>query len=185
MVENKVSRRYAKSLLLLAKERGELDQIYDLVLKLQNVADESREFRAVLRSPVIRKDKKLSIFRELFDSKVNPMWDGFLSIITHNNREKLLVEIAQAFKDLYLEEKNIIQATITTAVPLKGALEDDIKGMMEGLKAKDIQVEEVVNEDILGGLIIRVGDRQVDASIQRRLRDIERELVKEEYRVKL
>jgi F-type H+-transporting ATPase subunit delta len=185
MVSNKIARRYAKSLLILAKERGELDAINEEMSLLRKVISENKDLRVFLKSPVIKKDKKIDVLNKLFAGKIGTLVQGFITIITKNNREGLLYEIAIAFNEQYDEINKIITGMVTSAVELDEATKSKIRDIIGVIEHNDIKIEGRVNPDIIGGVVLRVGDSQIDASIARQLRDLKNTLTTEDYQVKL
>ncbi|MCB0481087.1 MAG: ATP synthase F1 subunit delta [Flavobacteriales bacterium] len=185
MVGSKIARRYAKSLLLLAKERGELETVFKEMEIIRKTTQQNKDLRVLFRSPVVPKDKKLKIFLSIFGEETSAMVKGFFTIITKNNREHLTEGIAVSFGDLYRENNKILTAKVTTAVEMDADFSEKMKALVSKLEHNSIEIHEEVNADIVGGLVVRVGDMQIDMSVARQLRDIKRELVREDYKVKM
>ncbi|MBD79678.1 MAG: ATP synthase F1 subunit delta [Crocinitomicaceae bacterium] len=185
MASNKVARRYAKSLLLLAQERNELEQVKDEMQALHRVIGENQDLKIMLRSPVVKKDKKINVLGLIFKESIGPLVSGFIKIITNNNREYLLYEISIAFVELYNEVNKVISAKVTSAVALDDDLRKRIKSVIATIEHNEIQIEESINKNLIGGFVLRVDDNQIDASIARQLRILKNELITEEYSSKL
>lgn len=185
MVSNKVARRYAKSLLFLAQERKELDAIKGEMEAIRNIISENRDLRVFLNSPVIKKDKKVDILNQVFSSNMGELVKGFINIITKNNRENLLHEIAIGFVELYNDLNKVITGTVTSAVELDEDTKAKIREIISVMDHNDIQLSSKVDPEIIGGVVLRVGDAQIDASVARQLREIENELITTDYEVKL
>ncbi len=186
MKNPKVAARYAKSLKDLAKERNELEACKaDMQLIIQ-ACKESDEFERLLISPVINTDKKLVIFREILSEKVSELTMNFVEIITRKRREGLLASIAEAFMLLYNDFKGIHEATIVSARPLN---EDLRKAVLEVLKearnGDEIQLEEKVDESLIGGFVLRMSDKQYDASIRQKLDNLKKEFRSNHYQSKI
>src|SRR3954466_7828566 len=118
MADLRVASRYVKSLLDLAVEQGVLEEVHRDMQLFAKVCDENRAFALMLKSPVIRHDKKKDILGKLFEGKVNKLTMAILNIITSKNREPILPAIAKEFHNAYNVYKNIGKASITSAVPL-------------------------------------------------------------------
>ena len=185
MVSNKIARRYAKSLMLLARERKELDAVHGEMLIVNKVIEENYDLRVFLKSPVIRKDKKIDVLDKIFKGQMGLMVKGFVSIITKNNREFLLHEISIAFLELYDEVNKVVTGMVTTAVNLEDNLKQKIEKIMSVLEHNEIKIEGKVDPEIIGGVVLRVGDAQIDASVARQLRELKNKLTTEDYSVKL
>lgn len=185
MKNPKVAARYAKSLKDLAKEQGKLDECHSDMELILNACKESKDFDRLLMSPVINTDKKLAILREILSGKISELSMAFVEIITRKRREMLLESIAEAFILLYNHFKDIHTATITTATPLTDELREAVKNVIKKEQNGEIQLEEHVDEDLIGGFVLRLGDKQFNASIRQKLYDLEQEFSKNTYQRKI
>ena len=175
MVETKVAGRYAKSLIELALERNVLEEVKkDMDLLLKTCASH-RELAALLKNPVIHGYKKLSILKLLFEKSMNKLSIAFIDIITKKGREAHLEGIARQFVNLYKAHKGIQVAVITSAMGLDDKLRAEVMKILKNETKSEVELVEKVNKDLIGGFIIRVGDKQFDASIARSLRSIAKE----------
>jgi F-type H+-transporting ATPase subunit delta len=129
----------------------------------------------MLNSPVISSDKKISVMHLLFTGKIDKMAMGFVDIIIRKRREAHLNHIAQKFEDLYLEHKNIKKAVVTSAIPLSENLRQSIKKVLEEQTKGTIIMAEVVDPEVIGGLIVKVGNQLYDDSIRQKLVDLRKE----------
>ncbi len=171
MAEGRVASRYVKSLLGLAEEQKSLDKVYQDMRLFTKVCDENPAFGIMLRSPVIRHDKKRQIMTKLFTGKVEPLTLAFFDIITRKNREPLLPAIAREFHSAYNLNKGISKATITTVFPIDAQIRSEIESMVMKISdKKQIELEEKIDAEMIGGFVLTVGDRQVDASIKNKLK---------------
>lgn len=178
MSVTRIATRYAKSLIELAAERNELEGVKGDVQGFTN-ALESRDLVNFLKSPIIRSEKKLSVFKAIFEGKLNKTTQAFFDIIIRKNREMYLPEIAHSFMDQYREMNGISTAKIITASPLtESALEEIKKKLLSSdLTMDKLEVTTEVDPNIIGGFIIEVGDRKYDASVAYSLDQLKRELV--------
>jgi F-type H+-transporting ATPase subunit delta len=185
MVNSKVARRYAKSLLLLSNERNKTARVYQEMRDIRDTARESREFDVFLKSPVIKKDKKLSVIDKVFNQGLSPEVSGFIRIITKNNREALLADIAASFVELYLEQTKVQRAEVVTAIPLSEALRVEVRQTLKTLASSDIELTETVSPEIIGGIVLRIGDRQYDASVLKKIKLLKQKFNTREYQVSI
>ncbi|NNE54622.1 MAG: ATP synthase F1 subunit delta [Flavobacteriales bacterium] len=181
MARSKVSIRYAKSLLDLAREKDALSSAQEDMATISDTIDQSRDLQLMLKSPIITSDKKLSILKEVFKDKIGPFSTLFVEIITKKGREKLLGEIAQAAVLMAKEEKNIFGAQVTTAVPLDDATRQKVLAIIKEIKSGTIELEEVVDPTIIGGFQLRVGDSMIDSSVVGKVRELSREFSENPY----
>jgi F-type H+-transporting ATPase subunit delta len=173
MADLRVASRYVKSLLGLAVEQGVLEEVHHDMQLFAKVCAENRAFALMLKSPVIRHDKKKDILEKLFQGKVNKLTMAILNIITSKNREPILPAIAKEFHNAYNVYKNIGRASITSAVPLDEKLRNEIQQVVQKLSnRKEVELTEKVDQSLIGGFILNVGDKQVDASIKSKIRSL-------------
>ena len=177
MSESTVAIRYAKSLISLAQEQKVVEAVYDDMLFFKKTADENRGLMLALRSPVVRHEKKMSLLREIFKSRVNPVSYSIFEIITKKNRESIIYAIADEFVKLYDESKGIVVAHVTTATTLTDGLRAEFSKVVAEATGKIVQIEEKTDERLIGGYVLRVGDRQIDASIRKQLNDLKLSLL--------
>ncbi|MDZ4715556.1 MAG: ATP synthase F1 subunit delta [Cytophagales bacterium] len=174
MANLRVASRYVKSLLGLAVERGVVEQVHEDMLLFSKVCAENRNLVAMLRSPVIRHEHKREILRKLFSEKVGPLTMSIIDIITRKNREPLLPAIANEFHNAYNAYKGIGKAYLTTTVkPDKELLEIMERISKKLLDTPQVEMHTQVEKELIGGLILRVGDRQLDTSIRSKLKSLE------------
>ncbi len=165
MIESRVAGRYAKSLLDLAREMGTLPAV---AADMQLVADTlaaSRELRVMLTSPVLKSDKKLAIITALFTGKMSEMSLKFFILLAQKGRDEELAGVADAFLAQYRTEQGIQQAHLTTATTLTPAQRAEFKRLAEEQTGKQIELLEKVDSTLIGGFILRIGDRQIDDSV--------------------
>jgi F-type H+-transporting ATPase subunit delta len=181
MKGQRVAYRYAKSLMALAIEQKMLDQSYADMQLIAQTCNNSRDFVVFLRSPVVKADKKINVINTVFGGRLGTLSSGFIRIITAHRREKYLAEIANSFVDQYREYNKIAKAEIVTAVPLDDALRNRIREIVKKTEGREVVIEEKVDPSIIGGIIVRVGDRRYDGSIMRKLRLLRKDFSQNAY----
>lgn len=170
MTDNKVAKRYAKSLIELAQEQNVLDAVHRDMQLVIDVCRANRDFRTMLKNPLITPDKKLAILKKTFGSSFNKLSIAFLDIITRKRREFYTDNIASEFVTQFQTLKGITKAVVVSAVGLDEKLKSEITQIVKQLAKSEVALEESVNPDIIGGFILRFGDVQYDTSIARSLR---------------
>lgn len=182
MVDSRAASRYAKSLLGLAIEQKSVEQVSDDMKLFIQVIEQNKSFDLMLRNPIIKHDKKRDILEKLFKGKVNALTLAIFDIITRKNREPLLAAIAREFQNQYNEFKSIGKATITTATPLDAKLRAEFEEMVKKLSnKKQVELAEKVDASMIGGFVLNVGDRQIDASIKSKLKSLKVEFSQNPY----
>jgi F-type H+-transporting ATPase subunit delta len=174
MQGTRVASRFAKSFIDFSAEQGLLEQAYADMKAILDVCKTNPDFVVFLKSPIIKTDSKQQSLKNVFDGKFNKVTDTFIQLITAKKREMYLAEIAQEFINQYKEKKKILTAVITTASGLDDVTRAQAIQVVKGKGNSEVVLEEVINKDIIGGFIIRVGDKQVDASIARKLNNLRR-----------
>jgi len=173
MADFKAASRYVRSLLGLAQEQGVLEEVHKDMQLIADTCDKNFELVALLRSPIIKHDKKHAILTSIFKGKVHKLTLAIFEIITRKNRESLLPSIAKEFHNAYNDFKGIQKASITTTVALDKELRQEMERLVKELSdKKTIELEEKINKDLIGGFILNVGDKQVDASISNKLKSL-------------
>lgn len=181
MRDIKVASRYAKSLLGIAIEQNKLEELHNDMQLINAVCTENRELVLLLKSPIVKADKKETILAEVFGKSITQISTSFISIILNKRREGLLADIANAFIDVYKTHKNITTATVTTAVALTDAQKKAVVKLLNDQGKENVELKEIVKGEIIGGMILRVGDKQVDESIKRKLTNLEMEFDENPY----
>lgn len=177
----KVAGRYAKSLLELGIERNELDRLREDFHLIRKVLQENRELRLFLNSPVVNPDKKTKILLQVFEGHLGEIAKSFITILIRKGREVLLLEIVENFEGQYLSFKGISTAMLTTAVPAEENTIQMVVGLAEKISGKNIQLEQKVDPDMIGGFLLRVGDYQLDATVSGKLRAIRKNFEMNHY----
>ncbi len=177
MKGNKIAVRYAKALLDIAQEQNKIDEVAADMTYLRKVNTENVDFQSLLKSPVVNSQKKIEIFNLLFGS-FHSISILFIELITKNRREGLLAEIATAFEDQLNDLKGIVPVKIISASKLDENLRKEIVKKIEANVKGTPKIEEEVNPEIIGGFIIRIDDKQFDASILRQLNNLKQRLTK-------
>ncbi len=168
--------RYAKSLIDLAVENDQLENVYTDMLYLQKVCNTSREFVNLLRSPVIKADKKAQIMDAVTKDKVNTLTASFNSLMIRKGREQTLPEIITAFINMYNDLKGIHKVKLTTAHPVSEELKQNIVDkFISTTPLQHIELETIVREELVGGFIVEFDNNLVDASILRDLKDLKKQ----------
>lgn len=176
MPNPRLAGRYAKSLVDLATERSQLEVVYKDMQYLQAVCNSSREFVNLLRSPIIKADKKESIINAVVKANVSELTTAFTRLLVVKGRESDLPEIASAFIDQYNTLKNISKVKLTTAVPVSEEVKNSIAAKVkadQGLAGVDL--ETAVDESLIGGFTLEFNNRLLDASVLRDLNDIKKQ----------
>lgn len=168
--------RYAKALFAYAKEQGVEDAIYRNMLQLMATLQQVKELAAMLAAPTLSKDERVRLLCSAVDSSA--VYEDFMRLVVDEERESLFIFIAHCYVSLYRKAKNIVAVRITTAEPL-GEEFCDMVGAAFAPEGATVELQNVVDEGVVGGFIYETETHRLDASIRRQLRDIETEFVKQ------
>lgn len=182
MLNPRVASRYAKSLLDLAIEKGELERVYQDMLYMKQLTKGSKEFTALLRSPVIKADAKTKAVNAVFAGKVSALTTSFTNLMIAKAREAVFPEIVTAFIEQYKKHKNIHTISLTTAMPVSDSIRELILAQVRKTSnMQTIELETKVNPDIIGGFVLQAGDKLIDASIAYDLKSIARQFENNDF----
>lgn len=182
MLNPRVASRYAKSLLDLAVEKGQLEQVYSDMLYLQALIRGSRDFLSLLRSPVIKGDTKTRAINAVVNGKISDLTVAFTTLLVAKSRESVLPEVIDSFVQQYKENKNIHVVKLTTAAPVTDAIKNEIIAQVKKTSdMQDIELEATVNPDLIGGFVLQAGDKLIDASIAYDLKTIARQFENNDF----
>ena len=181
MKSTRLTSRYAKSLLNLSVEKNRLDKILSDMNYIKNICSENKDLVLLLKSPVVKSDKKLSIFSQIFSSSVSEITMNFINIITSKKREMHLEGIAESFISLYKTYSNIETVTLTTSHPIDEKTKFEVLEFVKKNGKQNIEMKQVINEELFGGMIIKMGDKQLDASVSRNIKKLKKSFNKNLY----
>ncbi len=174
-----ISKTYGDALFELALEENAVDSLAEEVQMVLNVLEENEELMKLLHHPKIVKEEKIKIIQDIFKGRVSDNLTGFLEIIVDKDRYNEIPSIFRFFLDLVKEYKNIGVAYVTTAVELKDAQKEDLKKrLLETTKYETFEMHYQTDASLIGGMVIRIGDRVVDSSIKSKLEEMSRNLMK-------
>ena len=179
MQETKAGTRYAKSLFKLAVERNELEAVSNDMNLLDKTIRENRELENLLKSPIIKSDKKSKIMHEIFDGKLGKSTIAFIDLIINKRREMMIDQIARQFVVLYLQNNNVEEAVISTPFPINEELRSKvIELIMKNSTNASVELEERIDPSLIGGFLLRFGGKQFDGSLSREFEILRREFQK-------
>lgn len=182
MLNTRVASRYAKSLLDLAEEKGQLEQVYTEMLYLRDLTKGSRDFQNLLRSPVIKADTKIRAFEAVTKDQISVLTLSFIRLMINKTREAVLPEIITSFIQQYKDKKGIQVVTLKTAMPVSDSIREAIVAQVKKTGNIDkLELQEVVDPSIIGGFVLQAGDKLVDASISYDLQNIARQFENNDF----
>ncbi len=177
MKSTKAAGRYAKALLELALDQQKIEVIESNMQQILTVANEAHDFQVFLSSPLIKVDKKLEVIKSIF-SNFDDLSISFLEMVAVKRREAMITEIAAAFLSQLKDHRGIVSVTIISAKTLDAQTKAEITAKISASVNGTLEITENVDESLIGGFIVRMGDHQIDASVSNQLNRLKQELVK-------
>jgi F-type H+-transporting ATPase subunit delta len=175
-MSGKAGARYAKSLIDLSTEQNALEEIKNDMVLFEKIVHDNNELEAILKNPIVPLDKKLGILTDVFGNKVHKITNSFLKLVVNKGRSAILFDTAKQFVAQYNLIKGIVTAEVTSAIALTDTSRAEIVSLVKKeLGAKEVLVKEKIDEKLIGGFILKVGDKQFDASIASGLSKLKKE----------
>ncbi|WP_377294256.1 F0F1 ATP synthase subunit delta [Rhizobium sp. SG2393] len=165
-----VAERYASSLFDLALEAGAVDAVAQDLGKFEALISESGDFKRLVESPVFSADDQFKAISAIVSSAgASPLVGNFLKVVARNRRLFALPAVIRGFRAIAARHRGEVTAEVTSAHALSGEQENELKATLKSVTGKDVAVNVTVDPSILGGLIVKVGSRQIDTSLRTKL----------------
>lgn len=177
-----VAENYAETLLELGLRDGAAEEYGDQLSGLVDLYRSEREFRLFLQTPSIDAAEKKSLLRDALADRVPETFLRFLLLVIEKRRQRALPEMERHYRDLLDEDRGRVRARVTLALEPDEELKDEIADRLAEMLDREVVAQFDRDEDILGGLVVRVGDRVLDASLRRRLQELRRAMSSTEDR---
>ncbi|MBW7867481.1 MAG: ATP synthase F1 subunit delta [Brumimicrobium sp.] len=171
-----VARRYAQSLIELSNERNSTEIVLEDMKTILVAANENRDFRAFLNSPLIKEDKKANIFDKIFTG-CNELTHKFNHLLIKNKREYLLPLIAEQYIVKVNEQKGIVPVILTSATELSTKVREDILAKLSKNIQGTLELKETIDPSLIGGFVVKMGDTKIDASVAHQLAKMKQQLL--------
>jgi F-type H+-transporting ATPase subunit delta len=178
MLNQAVARRYARALFDLAQEKGLLDQVDRELETVVGMIEHNPAFKAVLNDVLIAAKVKHDLVGKLLQGKVSDLVLNFLFVVIRKRREAGIPELYRAFLDLANEARGIVEVEVRSAVPLENETTERLEAKLVARLGKRIKFQTQVVPELMGGLVVRVGDELLDGSVKTRLRRMHERLVR-------
>ncbi|MEM8738616.1 MAG: ATP synthase F1 subunit delta [Planctomycetota bacterium] len=171
-----VGRVYAQALVELAEDASQLDPVADEVAELIELLEQNDDLQRLITSPILERSARAEMVDRLFQGNVSDLLYKFLRVVNHKDRLADLAGIGTAFTALIAERRNQLDVDAYVARPLDAATAGRVADGLGASLNKRINLVQHVDESLIGGLKLRIGDRMIDASVQSQLRRIEQRL---------
>jgi F-type H+-transporting ATPase subunit delta len=175
-VASRAAKRYAQAVFSLAKERETLDAWQGDLALIANVVADGR-IAAYLSNPSVTHERKVAAIESALDTSVQPETRNLAKMLIERDRTALIPEIRELFEDQLREERGIVAAQVTAAEPLNDAERELVRDKLERLTGQRVELALKVDPEIIGGIIIRIGDQVIDGSVRNKLEKMRSRLV--------
>lgn len=177
MLDKSVAITFMNALLEVASKKGlfdqiekDLDLVCDVILKHANL-------KKVLFHPSVSRTSKKELIRNIFGKSVSDLTMNFLCLLIDRRKEGILDFVPDVYKEVTLEKKGVVKATVQVVAPLTGDRLEDFKKQLKKITGKTVELEVVQNPDILGGMVIQIGNKMIDGSVANRLKNLKTKLL--------
>ncbi len=176
MLKGAVAGRYAEALYEIALENKLVDKVEQELKTVVGVLEQSNQLKKVLFHPRITADQKKEVLASLFEGRVSEVTMNFLAILVERQREMYLADITDYFVELANKARNICDVHVTSAVELTGDEKKRLAAAMAKCTGKKVRLSYKVDPKLLGGVVVRVGDKVIDGSVVARLQTLREHL---------
>ena len=168
---------YSRALFEVARDGGSLDRVHDELGEFADALGENRDLQVFLFSPYFSSEEKKDGVRRIVTDADERLLN-FLELLAERHRMPALFRIRRSFDSLWAEENRLLPVTVTSAVELDEALVQDLGRKIEEQTGRRVELSSAVDPDVLGGLVLQVGNMVLDASVRNRLEQLRKQVAK-------
>ena len=168
---------FVDALLDVAKKKGTFEQVEKDLDLVCNVITKFDNFRKILFHPSVTRDEKKKLIKKVFGEAVSDLTRNFLNLLVDRRNEGILEFVPEVYKGVVDEKKGVLKAKVQTVIPLTGERLNTLKKRLDKLTGKMVEIEAVQDSNILGGMVIQIGNRMVDGSVASRLKNLKTRLM--------
>lgn len=177
MLGGAVGRRYAQALFEIANEKDKLDIIEEDLKAVSDVFEQEKDLQKILYHPQVTAGVKKEIINNIFEGKISDEVKNFLNLLIDKHREAYLDEVVSEFIKITNTARNIVDAEVISAIELDEGYKKEVAKVLNRLAGKDVKPKYKVDSSLLGGMVIRIGDKVIDGSVKNNLRTLRQHLV--------
>ncbi len=176
-----VARRYAQAVYQEAEAAGKAEAVDEGMQSLGESLDASRELDRFFRSPVVSREKKDAVIGALFDGKVDPLIVRLMRLLVEKGREDILPSVVRQYGELRDERLGLVEATVRTAMPLEYDETESLRRALEARTGRKVRLRIEVEPELIGGVVVRIGDRVYDGSVRHQLSTLREQFEERAY----
>jgi F-type H+-transporting ATPase subunit delta len=176
MIATRIVRRYAAALFKAAQKVDLIDIVESDLGMVSFIFENSPDMWGAIRSPVVSPEKKHQVLRDVFGGKVQQMTLDYLDLLVDKRREEAITKTQEEYVALANEARGLVEADVTTAVALDADNETRLRDKLGLVTGKHVRLRKLVEPEIMGGVIVKIGDSIIDGSIRGRLAELKEKL---------
>lgn len=173
---NIIASRYAEALFQVGEESNSTEKLYNELKAVVDIINVNKEFSNILKSPIVSKEEKKTLITNVFESKLNNEMLNFMKILADKDRLNLLANMEEAFKALLNDKNNILEGVAITAVPMNEGEVNELQAKLSAKYNKTVVLQNEVDKSILGGVLVRLGNEEIDGTVKNRLDKMKEQL---------
>jgi len=178
MASDPLVRSYAEALFQVARAEETLDRVEEELTRLSRSLDSNAELREFLSNPQISSDGKKSALFQIFGGKVSPITLHWMNMVVDQGRQRRLPALIEAFLTLTEDARDKVTAEVITSIPLSEDLTKRLEQELSKVTKKRVFLKPMVDDSILGGVIVKIENKVIDGSVKHRLEEIKNEMIK-------
>ncbi len=168
-----IAERYAGSLFELALQSKSVAKVEADLGRFESLLEGSEDLTRLIRSPVFSTDEQYQAVAAIADkAKITGLVGNFLRVVANNRRLFAVPAMIKAFRRIAAEQRGEVAAEVTSAHPLTAAQQTDLKATLKDVTGKDVAISATVDPSLLGGLVVKIGSRQIDTSLKTKLNSL-------------
>lgn len=171
-----VSKTYSEALFEVALEENKMDLFLDELSFVLETFEIHGDFYELFKTPLVKVDEKKEVIEKVFGDKLSKEMNNFLKIIIDKRRGHFIEQIKWSYEDMVNKHKGIVKAVAITAVPLKKEDKMILQNKLSSLTGKTVNLSNEIEESVVGGILIKIGDKVIDGTIKSRLEEMKESL---------
>mgnify|MGYP001370003838 CR=1 FL=1 len=176
---NTITTPYAEAFLQVAENSKEIDKVISQAKEILQLWNESSDLREAMASPVLEVESKKAAIQKIFSKKITPSFLNFLKLLADRQRIGFLDSVLERLLEIYREQRNIALATVTSATALDEGQEEEILRKVQAIAGtENLELNLQVDPNLIGGFVVNVGSKVIDASLAGQVRRLGLELAK-------
>ena len=173
---NIIASRYAEALFQVGEDSKSTEKLYNELKAVVDIINVNKEFSNILKSPIVSKEEKKTLITNIFGSTLDNEMLNFMKILADKDRLNLLANMEEAFKALLNDKNNILEGVAITAVPMNEGEVNELQAKLSAKYNKTVVLQNEVDKSILGGVLVRLGNEEIDGTVKNRLDKMKEQL---------